>query len=338
MRSRPPTRWCGSRTNAGPNAHRALSGPRHKASFVKARRNNQSVHVRIPPLNGLVTFEAVARHGSFSKATDELSITQSAASHRLSQLESVLGVSLLLRAGHAISLTAQGEELLPHVREGLACLREGTAKLSGTRQKTIRLSLAPALASNWLVQRLAAFQRIHPDIDLDIIVTSKMINFRAGEADVGIRFGNGDWEGLDAIKLIPVRIFPVCSPAYKMAHPWLRTPSDLARSTLLRQAIIPWRPWFEAAGLDWAEPKTGPSFSEVSLLIDAAEFSQGVALILSALVERQLEKGTLVRLFDVEQISERSYYIVTFQAGLKRPEVESLVNWLLTTGDDTAAK
>lgn len=294
-------------------------------------QDHDSAHFRVPPIKGLAAFEAVARLGSFSRAADELAITQSAVSHRITQLEWLLGVALFLRAGHAVSLTAQGRELLPHVRAGLDCLREGMAKVTGQPRRRVRLSLAPALASNWLVQRLSAFQRLHPDIDLDIAVTSKMVNIRSGEADVGLRFGKGVWEGLEAIPLLPVRIFPVCSPAYRSAHPWLRAPTDLARATLLRQAIIPWRPWFEAAGLDWDEPKGGPSFSEVSLLIDAAECSQGVALVLSVLVEQQLEAGTLVRLFDLEQVSERAYYLVTAQGEPLRPEVQALVQWLLDT-------
>ena len=288
-------------------------------------------NVRLPALSGLLAFEAVARHASFSKAADELSVTQSAVSHRIAQLESRLGVSLLLRVGHLVSLTSHGGDLLPHVREGLDCLRHGVGKVAGRRRTTVRLSLAPAIASNWLIQRLGSFQRRHPDISLDIVVTSRNLNIRAGEADVAIRFGRGHWEGVDAEELIPVRIFPVCSPAYHKAHPWLNQPSDLVRATLLRQSMIPWRPWFAAAGLDLPEPQDGPSFSEVSLLIDAAEHSQGVGLVLSALVEQQVLEGTLVRLFDVEQRSDRAYYLVTATGPARLAEVETLVAWLRST-------
>lgn len=288
-------------------------------------------NVRLPALSGLLAFEAVARHASFSKAADELSVTQSAVSHRIAQLESRLGVSLLLRVGHLVSLTSHGGDLLPHVREGLDCLRHGVGKVAGCRRTTVRLSLAPAIASNWLIQRLGSFQRRHPDISLDIVVTSRNLNIRAGEADVAIRFGHGHWEGVDAEELIPVRIFPVCSPAYRKAHPWLNQPSDLVRATLLRQSMIPWRPWFAAAGLDLPEPQDGPSFSEVSLLIDAAEHSQGVGLVLSALVEQQVLEGSLVRLFDVEQRSDRAYYLVTATGPARLAEVETLVAWLRST-------
>lgn len=274
----------------------------------------------------------MARHGSFSKAADALSITQSAVSHRIAQLEWLLGVQLFVRVGHSVSLTAQGSEFLAHVRSGLDALRNGLAVLGSAQAQVIRLSLPPALASNWLVQRLGGFQRRHPEINLEINVTSRFLDFRSGDVDVGLRFGRGDWPGLDAIELLRVRIFPVCSPAYRIAHPWLETPADLAWATLLRQAVAKWKPWFTAAGLDWPEPGSGPSFSDVALLIDAAEYSQGIALVLSALVERQLAAGTLVRLFDVEQESERSYYIVTAAGEAPRPEVAALVDWLRSSG------
>ncbi|ASL48771.1 Glycine cleavage system transcriptional activator (plasmid) [Burkholderia sp. AD24] len=295
------------------------------------RSGSSNPPARIPSINGLEAFEAVARRNSFSKAADELSITQSAVSHRLSQLEWLLGVPLLSRVGHSVSLTAQGRDFLPHVALALKSLQAGIATMVEPRQRTIRLSLAPALAAKWLVQHLAAFQRTHPEINLDISVTSRMLDIRAGEVDVGLRFGNGDWEGLDAIELIRTRIFPVCSRAYLNAHSWLKQPQDLARATLLRQAVVPWKPWFRAAGLEWPEPVDGPSFSEVSMLIDAAEYSQGIALVLSALIERQLASETLVRLFDIEQTSDRSYYIVTPSNEPLRTEVRALVAWLRET-------
>lgn len=270
----------------------------------------------------------MARHGSFSKAGEALSITPSAVSHRIAQLELQLGLPLFVRIGHSVSLTAQGGALLEHVGRGLDSLRVGIASLGVPPDKTIRLSLPPALASNWLVQHLAEFQRTHPDINLDISVTSDFLDIRAGEIDVGLRFGRGEWEGLDVTELIRVRIFPVCSPAYRIANPWLRTPADLARATLLRQAIIPWKPWFVAAGLEWPEPKCGSSFSEVSVLIEAAEHSQGVALVFSALVARKIEAGSLIRLFDVELESDRAYYIAIAAGATQRPEVEALVSWL----------
>ena len=113
-----------------------------------------------------------------------------------------------------------------------------------------------------------------------------------------------------------------------VARGLVQTPADLARATLLRQAIIPWKPWFVAAGLDWPEPKSGSSFSEVSMLIEAAEHAQGVALVLSALVARKIEASALVRLFDVELESDRAYYIAIAAGAPRRPEVEALVAWL----------
>ncbi|MCG3186438.1 MAG: Glycine cleavage system transcriptional activator [Rhodocyclaceae bacterium] len=290
-------------------------------------------HLPIPPLRALIAFDAVARLGSFSRAADELCITPSAVSHRIAQLESQLGTALLLRVGPLVSLTPRGRELLPHVHEGLEALRAGLAKIAKPVLPRVRLTLAPAIASHWLIPRLPAFQRTHPDIDVDILVTSRNVNIRAGEADVGIRFGTGRWEGLESSPLLPARIFPVCSPAYRTAHPWLRQPQDLLRATLLRQRVIPWRPWFEAAGLDAPEPgsgpTSGPSFSEISLAIDAAEHAHGVALALDVLTEKHLERGTLIRLFDIELTSDRSYCLVVPSNAQRPPETQALIDWLL---------
>ncbi|WP_165847983.1 LysR substrate-binding domain-containing protein [Paraburkholderia lacunae] len=289
----------------------------------------QQLKIRIPAISGLMAFEAVARLSSFSKAAEELSVTQSAVSHRISQLEAQLGTRLFIRVGANTSLTPHGEQLLEHVVRGLDCFREGIMSLQTSQRSVIRLSLPPALASNWLILRLSSFQRIHPEVELEISVTSRFLNLRAGEADVAIRFGNGQWDGLDAIKLLPVRIFPVCSPSYLVAHPWLKAPSNLEGATLLRQTITPWKPWFEAAGLPWEEPTQGTLFSEVSLLIEAAECSQGVGLVLSALVKSQLESGVLLKLFDVVQETEKAYYVVMARNAEHSLQVRRLIDWLI---------
>lgn len=289
-----------------------------------------SNNLRIPPITGLMAFESVARNGSFSKAADELSITQSAVSHRISQLESLVGASLLIRIGHSVSLAPAGKELLPYVREGLGCLRDGLAKISTEGKPVIKLSLAPAIAANWLIQRLSAFHRKHPDINLEINVTSKNINLRSGEADVAIRCGEGRWDGLDTIELIPLNEIAVCSPAYKKAHPWLRRLEDMERATLLRHNLASWKNWFASLGAELHTPPSGMSFSEVSLLITAAECSQGMALVYDALVERQLQDGTLVQPVTQSVVSERSYYIVTPTGSPCSEPLQAFINWLLT--------
>lgn len=289
-------------------------------------RNN----LRIPPITGLMAFESVARNGSFSKAADELSITQSAVSHRISQLESLLSASLLIRIGHSVSLAPAGKELLPYVREGLGCLREGLAKISTEGKPSLKLSLAPAVASNWLIQRLSAFHRQHPDINLEINVSSRNINLRSGEADVAIRCGDGRWDGLDAIELIPLNEVAVCSPAYRKAHPWLRRLEDLERATLLRHHFVSWKDWFARLGAEVSLPSSGLAFSEVSLLITAAECSQGVALVFDALVERQIQDGTLVLAVPQSIVSERSYYVVTPTGTPRGEPLLAFIDWLLT--------
>ena len=293
---------------------------------------------RIPPITGLMAFESVARHGSFSRAADELSITQSAVSHRISQLESLVGTSLLIRIGHSVSLAPAGKELLPYVREGLGCLRAGLAKISTEGKPILKLSLAPAIASNWLIQRLSAFHRKHPDINLEINVSSRNINLRTGEADVAIRCGEGRWDGLDAIELIPLKEIAVCSPAYRKAHPWLRCLEDLERATLLRHPLVSWKRWFSSLGVELRTPPSGMSFSEISLLITAAECSQGIALVFDVLVERQRQDGTLVQPVPQSVVSERSYYIVTPTGAPRNEPQQAFIDWLLTLQPEQKAR
>ncbi|WP_434514444.1 LysR substrate-binding domain-containing protein [Dechloromonas sp. ARDL1] len=297
-----------------------------------------SNNLRIPPITGLMAFESVARNGSFSKAADELSITQSAVSHRISQLESLVGASLLIRIGHSVSLAPAGKELLPYVREGLGSLRDGLANISTEGKPSLKLSLAPAVAANWLIQRLSGFHRKHPDINLEINVTSKNINLRSGEADVAIRCGDGRWDGLDAIELIPLREVAVCSPAYQKAHPWLRRLEDMERATLLRHNLASWKNWFAGQGIDMKTQPSGVSFSEVSLLITAAECSQGMALVYDVLVERQLQDGTLVQPVPHSLVSERSYHIVTPTGAPRSPALQAFIDWLLTLKPEPKAR
>ncbi|HEX4917921.1 MAG TPA: LysR substrate-binding domain-containing protein [Limnobacter sp.] len=291
--------------------------------------NPDLLRVRIPSTAELLAFEAVARLRSFSRAAEDLSVTQSAISHRIGQLEGHLGVNLFLRLGQTIELTPHGAQFLPHVRRGLRELQEGLVMAQQTTQRRVKLSLPPSMASHLLAQHLSVFQREHPDIDLEIAVTSNYQNLKSGEGDLGIRMGLGDWEGLVSAHLLDVNLIAVCSPQYMKAHPWLKQPQSLSKATLLRQRVFPWRPWLECAGIDLAEPDRGPYFSEVSLMIEAAELSQGVALVPEVLVSRHLAKGSLVPVLNVALKLDKGYYVSASPHALNRPEVKALFDWLL---------
>jgi LysR family transcriptional regulator, glycine cleavage system transcriptional activator len=283
---------------------------------------------RLPPLNALTAFEAVARHCSFSQAAKELFLTHSAVSQRVALLESQLKTKLFLRSTRGVELTPAGARYLESVREALSALAVASDRFSDAEPKVLRVSVVPVLASNWLVYRLRSFHRLHPTIDLDIQASTAMANIKSGEIDVGLRWGKGDWPDLEKKKLFSDELFPVCSDAYlKEAGP-IRAPADLKGAVLLRHALQRWKPWFAEAGLDWPEPSSGPLFNDSALMLQAAIHDQGVALGRRILADALIEQGLLVRLFDVSAFVEEGFYVVYSKASFERDEVAAFVSWI----------
>lgn len=297
---------------------------------------------KLPSFHGLAAFEAVARYQSFAKAAEELCVTQSAVSHRIKALEQQFGAKFFVRNRNSVTLTAQGTFFLGAVIESLSTLESACSRLSGIR-KVIKLSVGPAFARNWLVERLSSFYRLHGDVDLEVgaiklAQTSKLGSLKTGEADVSIRYGaQADWPGFQCIELMRSEVFPVCSPGYKATIGGISNPKDLLRATLLRLPRQPWKPWFRAANLSCEEPHQGPLFSDAALMLDAAAQSQGVALARSALVEHDLATGRLVRLFDVGIPSEFAYHAICQPATARREEVASFIDWLVTSAQQNTS-
>jgi LysR family glycine cleavage system transcriptional activator len=282
--------------------------------------------LRLPPLHDLIAFEAAARLASFLKASEELHLTQSAVSHRIKSLEEFLGVPLFIRINRNIALTSAGERYLADVRDTLARLEAATERLTGGERKTLRISVAPALGAKWLVGKLASFQRAHPEIDLAVSSSYDIEVVRRGEADLGIRYGSEDWGGLKALKLADETVFPIASPAYIESIGGLAAPADLRRATLLRHPLLFWKPWFEAAGLNWPEPISGPSYEDAMMMYEAAAAGHGVAPTPKTLFDTQ---GTaLVQPFALE-LPDRAYYIVLAPEAAEKPLPRLFTDWLL---------
>ena len=289
---------------------------------------------KLPPLNELAAFEAVARHRSFTKASKELFLTPSAMSQRIRQLEQHLDAQLFVRTRRSVRLTTDGARYLQAVRDALSRLAVASESFSGTGTKQLRLGIVPALASNWLIYRVRAFHRQFPNIDLDIQSAIAMANVRAGEVDIAIRWGKGDWPGLEKFKLFSDELLPVCSKAYLKEVGTLRCPADLRKAVLLRNSIQPWNPWFEKAGLDWSEPVHGPSFNDSTLALQAAVDGHGVALGRRMLVEHLLEQGSLVQLFEISAAIEEAFFVVYLKDSLQRAEVAAFIDWLKSAAEE----
>ena len=240
---------------------------------------------QVPSVPELIAFEAIARYKSFSKAADELAVTQSAISHRIQQLESRLGATLFHRQTSQTELTEAGTVFLPRVQEILSALENAITVLHAKAIKRVRLSLPPLVGSHLVSHYLTAFQRDNPDIDLEITITASLANLKGGEADVGVRVGRDeDWLGLVKSRLFQVDLIAVCSPAYLKANPWIVCPESMLKATLLRQSIFSWKEWFSAQGFECDEPQRGPFYSDVNLMLQACELSQGIALLPKAFV------------------------------------------------------
>lgn len=226
-------------------------------------------------------------------------------------------------------MTTQGAFFLEAVRTALVTLQTACSQMPRNEKKVVRVAVRPAFASNWLVEKLGEFYRLHEDIDLEIYA-SKMTDLRSVGADVAICYGKeNEWGGFEARKLLSGELFPVCSPGYRDTLGMLRSPNDLLRATLLRLRRHPWEMWFQTAGVKCEKPITGPLFSDAHLMLHAAATGQGVALALSVLVNKDLSVGRLVRLFDISVPSDCSYYAVYRQDAPPKPQVTTFMEWLV---------
>lgn len=266
--------------------------------------------VRLPPMQALRAFEAAARLHSLTRAAQSLSLTHGAISHQIKALEGDLGVRLIERAGRGIRLTDEGDRFARRVRTAFAELTTAVTELTArANPRQLRVTVSPSFAARWLLPRIGRFVAAHPDVDLDVRANMANVDFASDDSDVGIRYGFGDWPGLGIELLLEDKFFPVCSPRIANGRPPAR-PADLANYTLLRSEDELWKPWFEAAGLEWPEPQRGPIFNDSSHLIQAAAEGQGIALARTTLLGNDIRNGVLVRLFGVEVASPRKHYLV----------------------------
>jgi LysR family glycine cleavage system transcriptional activator len=290
---------------------------------------------RLPPLNALRAFEAAARHLSFTKAAEELHVTQAAISHQVKGLEDRLGVTLFRRANRSLRLTEAGQSYLPAIRDAFDSIDAATARLA-TRDRSglLNITCMPSFAASWLVHRLGRFRTAHPDIDVRLAPDERLTDFAREDVDIGVRYGRGNWSGLIAERFLTEDVFPVCSPTLlKGAHP-LRRPEDLQHHTLLHDDIeTDWRRWLVAAGVEGVDPTRGIHFTSSSLMLQAAVAGQGVALGRSALASNDLSAGRLVRPFEVSLPVEAAYYIVYPEAYASRRKVIAFRDWLMTEAD-----
>jgi len=293
--------------------------------------------VRSLPLAALRAFEAAARHVSYSRAAEELNLTHGAISFQMRVLKEALGVDLFKRSGRRMVLTPEGQRLFGYVRDGFMRLEQGMDDVRASRRgQMLTVSVHPGLASYWVIPRLGDFQRKHPEIDVSLLPNITLVDFSRDDVDMALRYGPGNWPGLDAVKLMDEEVFPVCSPRFN-GGTLPKQPRDLADLPLLRDARQPWSDWFKSIGLELPEPDRGPVYNEPSLVLQAAIAGQGVALARGALARPAIEAGHLVRLFPRGARARFSYYIVYPPAAASIPRVAAFRDWLLGQAGESEA-
>lgn len=293
---------------------------------------------RLPPLNALVVFEAAARHLSFTRASDELHVTQAAVSHQIKSLEDFLGIALFHRLGRGqgLVLTDAGREYFPAITSALEAMRVSTDLVRGVKPKSIlNIATLDSLGSRWLLPRLRGFMRAHPDVDVRVTAAAPEEEaLRHGLADIELRYGAGGWPDLEAVRFMTESVFPVCNPRLLQGPHPLRTPADLRHHTLLHDVMATgWHDWFAAAKVVDVDPERGPGFNHSNLVIQAAEIGEGVALGRGALVLDALKSGALVRPFALSLPSPFAYYVVTDRRASADRLVHAFRGWVIAQGE-----
>ncbi|MDG0852461.1 LysR substrate-binding domain-containing protein [Roseateles puraquae] len=284
--------------------------------------------IRLPSLDALLAFEAVARAGSFEAAADELALTASAVAKRVAGLEERLDQPLFLRQpARGLTLTPAGHEYLPQVRQALALLQAMPLhQRNPAVRERLRVSSTPTFARQLLVPALPGFTAAHPQVELELTLSVPLLAEGDAGADVEIRHGAVPEDLSAAQVLLHDRLTPLAAPALLARHAPLTQPADLLSLPLLRTPLQPWSPWLRAAGLaDAAEPDEGPRFVDLGLTLAAALAGQGVALARLSLARHELADGRLVQPFPLTVPAERAYGLVCHRPS---PAAEAFAGWL----------
>jgi DNA-binding transcriptional LysR family regulator len=290
----------------------------------------------LPALDLLLGFEAAARHLSFTKAGEELFLTQSAVSRQIKDLEDQLGVPLFQRRHRALALTEAGQQFYAAAAQVLTTMRGATERLRAQagRKRPLSVTTTNSFASLWLIPRLAGFTRTHPGVDVRITADTRVQDLERDGLDIAIRHGPASLAGPNAVKLFGEKVFPVASPKLLKKIP-LKKPADLARHVLLqyddpeiRHPWLHWKTWLEVERLADLRPAATLVFSGYEQIIPAAVEGHGVALGRSPLVNDLIRAGKLVAPFASAAEPARGYFAIVSRSAEARPEVADFVAWL----------
>lgn len=293
---------------------------------------------RLPSLNALKAFEAAARHESFTRAAEELFVTQGAVSHQVKALELELGFKLFNRERQRLVITDAGREYLNVIRDAFDRISLGTARLTQRQNSgVLTVSTSPDFAAKWLVHRLGRFADMHPEIDLRVSATMHHVDFAREDVDMAVRHGTGNasWSGLDGVRLTSETLFPVCSPHLLGERNRSRKASSVLTLPLLHlDDHAGWTRWFAVAKVQPAKSMQGLVMNRASMVIDAAVNGQGIALARTTLAAWDLINKRLVAPFAETLPLSSAYWIVAPQATAELPKIVTFRNWLLAEASE----
>jgi LysR family glycine cleavage system transcriptional activator len=301
---------------------------------------HSQTHLRSRPISAghLRAFEAVARHLNFRAAAEEMALTQSAVSRQIQSLEEEVGVALFLRHTRAVELTGAGAQLLLAVQQSLPRIDGAVRQIrQNAGRKSVSLTTFASFASMWLIPRLEAFQRDHPDIDIRIDASDVALDLEVADVDIALRYGPRENMPASAVRLFGEALTPVASPWLIKSNPPIRMPADITRFTLIEAGDahrthlewLTWRRWFEVNGLERAQPKRWLYFNYAYQMVQAALTGQGVVLARSSLVAESLANGDLVQVLPHHRLdSPMDYWLIAGPRSALRPEIRAFCEWL----------
>jgi len=292
------------------------------------------LRLQLPPLNALVIFEAAGRLTSFTKAGQELNMTQAAVSYGMKQLEAAVGTSLFRREHQRVKLTEDGRRYHQDVTLALEHIRRSTETLRRSQSGThVTLSCSTAFASWWMLPRLALFRQDNPGIDLRLQTTDKDIDLDAEGVSLGIRRGDGRYLGLDAVEMVGEAIIPICSPAYLDRAGEIASVADLRKQRLIHldepfRQRPNWADYFRAMAVASRSDDVGLHLNDYALVISAALEGQGIALGWRHQTDHLVARGLLVHPIERPWITGLAFHVVWPHGVELAPEAQAVRDWL----------
>ncbi|MEZ5646789.1 MAG: LysR substrate-binding domain-containing protein [Burkholderiaceae bacterium] len=288
----------------------------------------------LPSMTALAAFESAARHNSFTKAADELHVTQGAVCRQIASLEAQLDLKLFRRSSRGVVLTEAGAAYSQRVRKRLEDVERDTLDLmaGGGYGGALELGVVPSFCTRWLIPRLTRFQESHPGITVNLSVRTRPFLFDATPFDAAIFAGDAAWPGTQGVDLMDEHMVPVCSPDYLACHGGKRAREiDWGRVTLLQQSTRPhsWRQWFTSRGMAVDGDMVGPRFELFSMQIEAAMHAMGVALVPRLLVDKEVRCGVLRVASPHSAPAERRYQLIFPEHKADNARLARFRDWLV---------